>query len=148
MTFINAKAQIKSDKSMQWFSINWLECSWGFSFPSLKAVLKQHLLAASSSALRLCGKSDWTTSFERLHIIHERATPTQVMKYKHCLELYRLYNSEVMSDDWINLNMQQNFNDRSDKVKIVDKSRIKVGKNLLVKRLTVINNESMSRTFL
>ena len=30
--------------------------------------------------------------------------------YKHALELYNLYNSEEMSNDWVDLNLQQNFN--------------------------------------
>ena len=34
-----------------------------------------------------------------------------------------------MNTDWIDLNMQQNFNGRNDYVHIVDHSRVRVGKN-------------------
>ena len=108
--------------------------------PSLKPALKQHLLAASSAALRLCGKVDWSTSYEKTHEIHKRATPAKMMKYRHALELYNVYNSEDMNTDWIDLNMQQNFNGRNDYVHIVDHSRVRVGKNLLMNRLSLIND--------
>ena len=60
-----------------------------------------------------------------------------MMKYRHALELY---NSEDMNTDWIDLNMQQNFNGRNDYVHIVDHSRVRVGKNLLMNRLSLIND--------
>ena len=36
-----------------------------------------------------------------------------------------------MNTDWIDLNMQQNFNGRNDYVHIVDHSRVRVGKKPL-----------------
>ena len=63
-----------------------------------------------------------------------------MMKYKHALELYNVYNSEDMNTDWIHLNMQQNFNGRIDYVHIVDHSRVRVGKNNLMNRLSLIND--------
>ena len=63
-----------------------------------------------------------------------------MMKYRHALELYNVYNSEDMNTDWIDLNMQQNFNGRNDYVHIVDHSRVRVGKNLLMNRLSLIND--------
>ena len=36
--------------------------------------------------------------------------PAKMMNYKHALELNRLYNSNDQNDDWIDLNVQQNFN--------------------------------------
>ena len=50
-----------------------------------------------------------------------------------------LYNSNDQNDDWIDLNVQQNFNGRNLKVQITDKSRIRIGKNLLTNRLTLID---------
>ena len=107
----------------------------------MNANLKQHLLAASSTALRICGRMDWATSYERLHIIHSRATPAKMMMYKHAIELCNLYNSEEMSDDWVDLNLQQNFNGRLENVQIFDNSRIRVGKNIMMNRLTITNNK-------
>ena len=60
------------------------------------------------------------------------------MTYKHALELYSKYNSKEMRDDWVDLNLQQNFNGR---LQIVDKSRIRVGKNILTNRPSLIRNK-------
>ena len=46
-------------------------------------------------------------SFERLHTTNDRATPTQMMEYKHAILLYKLFNGTDMSNDWIDLNVQQ-----------------------------------------
>ena len=56
--------------------------------PSLGQRLKQYLLSASSSALRMCGRlHDPMISFDQLHKINNRATPIQMLKYKHALLL-------------------------------------------------------------
>ena len=36
----------------------------------------------------------------------------KMMMYKHAMELYNLYYSDEMSLDWVDLNLQQNFNGR------------------------------------
>ena len=45
--------------------------------------------------------------------------------YKHALELY---NSTDETGDWMDLNVQQNFNNRNQNVQIVDYSKLKNGK--------------------
>ena len=40
----------------------------------------------------------------------KRATPTQMSTYNHALQLYKLFNSNNMTDDWLSLHFQQNFN--------------------------------------
>ena len=45
-----------------------------------------------------------------------------------------------MNDDWIDMNLQQNFNARNKMFQINDNSRIKIGKNLICNRLNVLNN--------
>ena len=45
-----------------------------------------------------------------------------------------------MNTHWIDLNVQQNFNGRNDYVHIVDHSRVRVGKNILMNRLSLIND--------
>ena len=57
------------------------------------------------------------------------------------LELYKLYNSENENDDWVDLHFQQNFNERNPRVQIIDCSRIRVGKNILNNKLSVISNQ-------
>ena len=41
--------------------------------------------------------------------------------------MHWLYNSEDKSEDWVDLNVQQNFNQRQIHVNVVDYSRIKTG---------------------
>ena len=84
---------------------------------------------------------DWTTSFETLHTINKRATPMNVIKYKQSIELYKLYNNCEDRDDWIDLNVQQNFNDRNEFVNLVYTSNLIVGRNILVNRLTILNDQ-------
>ena len=56
------------------------------------------------------------------------------------VQLYKVYNSEEWSEDWVDLNWQQNFNNRNNKLQIIDLSRNRVGKNRLINRLTKTNN--------
>ena len=46
-----------------------------------------------------------------------------------------------MSDDWISLNIQQNFNARNEQIQIFNKSNYKVGRNLVVNRFQSLNNK-------
>ena len=61
--------------------------------------------------------------------------------YKHALQLYRLFNSTQMSDDWVSLNFQQNFNGRNEKFQVFNISNYKVGRNLMVNRFKILNNK-------
>jgi hypothetical protein len=57
--------------------------------PELNPLLKIHLLAASTTALKLCTPNyDRTISYKVLHEINSRATPTQICHYKYSLLLY------------------------------------------------------------
>ena len=110
--------------------------------PSLKPQLMQHLLSTSSSALRMITLNyDYTISFIQLHSINKRATPTQIMNYKHALLLYKIFNNKLYSKEWLALNFQQTFNARTDTINIVDTSRIKIGKNSATNRLKLINGK-------
>ena len=109
--------------------------------PSLKLELKKKLLSASASALKLC--SPWSsehTSFEILHTINKRATPIKMSLYKLAIQLHKIYNSENQTPDWIDLNYQQNFNGRTTKFLVSNCARYKVGSNLIVNRLSALNN--------
>ena len=78
-------------------------------------------------------------SYEQIHAINKRATPKQMMLYKHSLLLYKIWNDAIYSKDWLALNFQQSFNLRCNKVKLYETSNYKVGKNLSPNRLKVIN---------
>ena len=79
--------------------------------------------------------------FERLHEIHNRATPIKMMKYRLAIQLYKVYNGSNENQDWIDLNFQQNFNDRSIRVQINDVSNLRIGRNSLMNRMNCINNK-------
>ena len=112
---------------------------WIFDWENIWASLKQQLLSCSSEALKLCGRLGWTISFERLHSLHKRANLMSMMRYKHSLELYKLYNGSNDRKDWIDLNFQQNFNNRNNFINVFENSRLKVGRNLLVNKIRCIN---------
>ena len=61
--------------------------------------------------------------------------------YKHAIQLYKLYNSTAMTDDWISLNLQQNFNGRNEHFQIYSVSNYKVGRNLMANRFLPLNNK-------
>ena len=46
-----------------------------------------------------------------------------------------------MSDDWVSLNLQHNFNGRIEKIQVFNVSNYKVGQNLMVNRFKTINNK-------
>ena len=82
-----------------------------------------------------------TATFETIHSLAKRGTPTQMSEYKHALQLYKLFNSTQMSDDWVSLNVQQNFNGRNEKIQVFHISNYKVGRNLMVNRFKILNNK-------
>ena len=100
------------------------------------------MLSAWALALKLCGNvSDIRISYEKLHDYHKRATPMKMMGYRLAVQLYKIYNCETQSDDWVDLNHQQNFNDRNNHVQLTNKSLLKIGKNILINRMTCINEK-------
>ena len=63
------------------------------------------------------------------------------MTYKHVLRLYRIFNEINHSKEWLSLNFQFNFNSRDQSIKVVDTSRLKIGKNIVVNRIKIINGK-------
>ena len=59
------------------------------------------------------------------------------MKYKHSLELDKIFNGEGARDDWMDLNIQQNFNNRMDCVNTII-LRLKIGKNIISKQIDTL----------
>ena len=93
-------------------------------------------------ALKICvSHYDSSISFDKLHELQRRATPTKMMCYRLAVQLYKVYNARMMNDDWIDLNFQQNFNDRNNHVQINDVSKLRFGRNTLMNRLNCINNK-------
>ena len=64
-----------------------------------------------------------------------------MMKYRQSIQLFKIFNSDDQNDDWVDLNFQQNFNARNDSIQLYDVSRLKVGKNLMINRLSTLNGQ-------
>ena len=75
------KIELKQLITSNFYSVLYYNCEiW--LLPGLNINLKKHLLSASARALKLCDYvSDIEMSFERLHFLHGRDNPTQMMKY-------------------------------------------------------------------
>ena len=57
------------------------------------------------------------------------------------IQLHKIYNGSTMDDDWMDMNVQQNFNTRNGKFHITDVSRLKIGINIMCNRLKVLNDK-------
>ena len=109
--------------------------------PSLTNQTKRMLISASASPLKLCCPSyHQFISFEHLHQITKRPTPSSLTKYNHALLLHKTYNAPLGDPNRIDINFNQNFNQRSLKANFYDTSHFKQGNNLVCNRLTVVNN--------
>ena len=63
-----------------------------------------------------------------------------IMKYRLSIQLFKIYNGYILNDDWMDMNVQQNFNARLNSVQINDMSNLSLGKNILSNRLGILNN--------
>ena len=123
------------------YSVLYYNCEIWLS-KELKMRNKQQILAASANALKLLNNvSDLRISYNQLHCQEKRATPMNFAKYRLAIQLYKIYNDDNYNDDWQDMNTQQNFNARNETFQINDFSRIKVGRNIMCNRLTVLNHQ-------
>ena len=135
------KDELKQLLTSNFFSVLYYNCEVWLT-PMMDPRSKQQLLAASTMALKLCeSQHDNMISYERLHEIHGRATPLKMMKYRLAIQLYKVYNGRIETEDWIDLNFQQNFNNRNTRVQISDTSNLRIGRNSLMNRMNCINNK-------
>ena len=110
--------------------------------PSLKNSLKQKLLSVSARALKISMfYPDPMISFINIHEMNKRATPESMMQYKLAIQLFKLYNSNDHSLEWIDLNLNQVLTSRQTKFTILKTNNIKVGLNKLTNRLAILNGK-------
>ena len=82
-------------------------------------------MSSSSSAIRACVKyCTRNISFENLHAMYHRATPEKILLYKSAISLYKLYNYEDLSIEWVSLNVNQILTSRQTKF-VISKAHIK-----------------------
>ena len=87
--------------------------------PNLKPPLKQLLLSASADELKLSQRSsDIYELYIDVHKSCKRATPNQMITYKHAILLHKLYNVNFPQADWLDLNIHQTLTSRQTKFKI------------------------------
>ena len=110
--------------------------------PNLKAPLKQLLLSASAKALKLSQRTpDPFESFINIHKSCNRASPEQMIIYKHAILLHKLYNTHQPQTDWIELNFNQILTSWQEHFKSIKNNNYIVGGNLLSTRLSVLNRK-------
>ena len=79
-----------------------------------------------------------------LHKIHEmnaKATPESKMQYKLSIQMFKLYNSNDHSLEWIHLNFNQILTSQQTKFSILKSNIKKVGLNTLSNRLSALNGK-------
>ena len=109
--------------------------------PTLNTYSKQLLLLASAKALKLCNKDySHDHQYVDLHKTNKRATPNQILLYKHALLLFKLYNCVDTTMDWVHLNFQQILTSRQLNFIASRNNDNKIGFNSICNRLTLLNN--------
>ena len=75
-------------------------------------------------------------SFANIHVLNQRATPESMLLYRLSIQLFKLYNSNTHSLEWVSLNWNQILTSRQFKFEILNVK--KVGLNNLVNRLSAL----------
>ena len=70
-----------------------------------------------------------------------RATPENMMLYKHAIQLFKLYNSDDHNIEWSYLNDQQILTSRQTTFAICKGHKTRVGLNALSNRLYILNGK-------
>ena len=79
--------------------------------------------------------------YANIHIMNQRATPDSMLLYRMSIQLFKLYNTNVHSLEWISLNWNQILTSRQSKFAILKTNVKKVGLNILSNRLSALNNK-------
>ena len=60
-------------------------------------------MTMSAKVLETCMKTSdaWALSYKDLHELAGRASPDQLLNYKLSLQLYKTFNYEIPSSDWL-----------------------------------------------
>ncbi len=122
--------------------------------PNLKSDLKQDLLSASACALRSClTGSEPEISFLRLHKIHMKCTPDQIMLYQQALQLHKIVNHVDFPQSFEHITVVDQIicTSRQLRFQIFKNNRSKIGLNTTANKLYCITNlvslEMLNMTF-
>ena len=111
--------------------------------PSLnKNTLKQKLLSVLAKALKISMYyPDPMISFANIHVMNQRATPESMLLYRLSIQLFKLYNINTHSLEWVSLNWNQILTSIQSKFEILKTNVKKVGLFILVNRLSALNSK-------
>ena len=122
--------------------------------PELSSVLKQSLLSISANALRSCMMSNSTEiSFESIHKICKKCTPTQIMSYRTSLLLHKSINEiyEHCTSELVTLLSNIVCTRRQLKFEVIRSNRTKIGMNTISNRFyhlsKQVNFDHLNLTF-
>ena len=76
-----------------------------------------------------------------IHKMNNRATPKAILHYKLAIQLYKLYNSNLYTYDWVLLNSNHIFTSRQTTFMAFKSNTTKLGHNLLANRLSIISGK-------
>ena len=110
--------------------------------PTLNPEIKQHLLSATANALKLAQRHpDRMESFINIHNTLKRATPHNLMVFKHAVLLHKLFNNQNPPLEWVDLHFKQTFNSRQTFFNVIKSRNYKIGSNILSNRFSILNNK-------
>ena len=111
--------------------------------PDLNSVMKHDLLAISANGLRACmSLNNLDLSFERLHYLNKKCTPSQIMLYQLSLSLHKRYNEDSWSLNFETVTVidQMILTSRQVNFQILRNNRRKIGLNTTANKLYHISN--------
>ena len=80
-------------------------------------------------------------SYLNLHEMAGRATPDKMMSYKLALQLYRTFNDQTPTQDWLNINFNAILTPRQTSFSINKTCRLKIGMNIISNRFNSLNGK-------
>ena len=97
---------------------------------------------ASANALRSCDRSMtiYNTHTE-IHFNAKRALPDQMINYKQAITMYKLFQTCLPQQEFLNLNFQLNQNPRIQTMNFFNRQNYDAGENILLNRLSHLNNK-------
>ena len=110
--------------------------------PGRTLTQNKKLKLASANALRSCNKTltIYHTHTE-IHLLSKRALPDQMLKYKHAISMFKLFNHCQPETEFLQMNFQLNQNPRIKYTNFFLRQNYDSGKNMLLNRLAHLNDK-------
>ena len=105
--------------------------------------MKHDLLAISANGLRACmSVNTYDLSFERLHVLNKKCTPSQIMLYQLSLSLHKLYsvNSCLLDFETVTVIDQMILTSSQINFQILRNNTRKIGLNTTANKFYHIKN--------